>query len=237
MPSQTSKRKRVPESRPGTSHEDNKHATFTKWAEDRGVKIKGIKAAHLPGRGVGLVTTTSIAEGERLLSIPEKAMFKPDAAMLRREGLRAASPQAHLAVSAMFAFGNPESGLKIWRDEWPSNESFEHCMPMCWPTPLRELLPHPVQQPLSRQLADLEKDWREVRSVCLKHGFTEDDFKYYWMIVNSRSFHWKPPHSRGGMMVMCPFIDYMNHGPTDSGCKVTQGPAGYEVVAERTYGK
>ena len=57
------------------------------------------------------------------------------------------------------------------------------------------------------------------------------------MIVNSRSFSWKPPHLKVGEMVMCPFIDLMNHGSTGSGCKVTQNAKGYEVHADRDYGK
>jgi hypothetical protein len=38
-------------------------------------------------------------------------------------------------------------------------------------------------------------------------------------------------------MVLCPFVDYMNHGPTGSGVTVMQTSKGYEVIAERDYGK
>jgi hypothetical protein len=38
-------------------------------------------------------------------------------------------------------------------------------------------------------------------------------------------------------MVLCPFVDYMNHAPNGHGCEVKQSGRGYEVVAERDYGK
>jgi hypothetical protein len=215
----------------------DKHVAFTRWAEDRGVEINGVKAANIPGRGIGLLTTKRIGEGQRILFIPAKAIYEPDTAMLRREGVSSTSPQAQLAFSAALAFNSPDTGFKIWRDVWPTRDDLEQCMPMCWPTSHTELLPSSAQQPLSRQLADFNKDWLQVRMTCVSHHISRDGFKYFWMIVNSRSFHWKPSHSSGGMMVMCPFIDYMNHGPTGSGCMVTQSSDGYEVAAERDYGK
>ncbi|KAK3696763.1 hypothetical protein LTR37_017787 [Vermiconidia calcicola] len=235
MPTRAAKRKKVAQSTPAVSAEDDKHTTFTNWAVNHGVEINGVKPASIPDRGVGLLTTKPVKEGDRILFIPEKAMFKPDTALLRRETLDRASPQAQLAVSAMLKFGAKDSSLKLWQDVWPTGADFEDSMPMCWPASTQEFLPPPVQQPLARQLADYRNDWSSARRVCAQHGFIEREFKYYWMIVNSRSFHWKPPRGKGGSMVMCPFIDYMNHGPSGSGCNVSQSPKGYEVVADRDY--
>lgn len=61
------------------------------------------------------------------------------------------------------------------------------------------------------------------------------DFEYYWAIVNSRSFHWKPPGSKPGYMVLCPFIDYLNHGPSGTGVNVNQTSRGYEAWTDRNY--
>lgn len=216
---------------------DDKHAAFTEWSRTHGVEINGVKPAKLPGRGLGLVTTKKLKDGDRILFVPEKAMFKPDTAMLKREDLEFASPQAHLAVSALLAFRDGDSRLALWRDTWPTHADFRQSMPMCWPHNLRPLFPPAVEQPLERQSADYGKDWKAVEKLCSDRHLSEDDFKYYWMIVNSRSFHWKPPHSKSGSMVMCPFIDYINHGPTGSTCRVIQGDKGYEVTATRNHGR
>lgn len=216
---------------------DDKHGVFTQWAKDRGVEIHGVRPSSVPGRGIGLVTTKQLKDGDRILLVPEKAMFKPNAAFLRDENLDQASPQAQLAVSAMLAFGHSDSLLRVWIDTWPTMDDLKKGMPMCWSKDLQQKLPSSVNQPLERQLADYHKDWSASNSICRKYAFSEDDFLYYWMIVNSRSFHWKPPRAKAGSMVMCPFIDYLNHGPTGSTCRVTQNAKGYEVVANRNYGK
>lgn len=237
MPRHNGKRRRESDDTSNVDSSVDEHQLFTQWAQQRGVEINGVKAERLPGRGLGLVAARPLKNGERILLIPEKAMFKPDVAMLKRESLQHASPQAQLAISAMNAFKNPQMPLQVWQQTWPTAEDFEQSMPMCWPTSVRQLLPPSVHQPLARQLADYEKDWKAAKSICETRGWSEDEFKYYWMIVNSRSFHWKPPRGKAGSMVMCPFIDYMNHGPSGSGCMISQTAKGYEAVADRDYGK
>jgi hypothetical protein len=235
MPPSSSKRKRVSEVDP--QQFPGKHSIFTQWAQDRGVKINGVKAAHIPGRGIGLQTTGRVKKGERLIFIPEKAMFKPDPSLPKHKGLENISPQAQLAVSAVLNFQGNSGELEIWSDVLPSLSQFNESMPMLWPKSLLQHLPPPVHQPLERQLADYKRDWGTVEALLKKEHFGEHDFKYWWLIVNSRSFHWKSPRAKGGIMVMCPFIDYMNHGPTGSTCNVTMTNDGYEVVADRNYGK
>ena len=231
-----SKRQRLSEARSDVDSPRDKHQQFTTWAKDRGVEIRGVKAARLPGRGLGLVTTKRIRDGDRVLFVPERAMFSPDSVMLKREALNRPSLQAQLTISAMLAFRDSKSPMKLWEDTWPTVDDFEQSMPMCWPQNLQQLLPSPVYQPLERQLADYQKDWTVAKRIFDERGISESEFKYYWMIVNSRSFHWKQPRGTAGSMVMCPFIDYMNHGPSGSGCNVRQTAKGYEVIADRVYG-
>jgi len=240
MGPRTAKRKRASDSQPlpsKSSRDADKHKVFTSWATDCGVQIDGVQPAQLPGRGLGLVVTKSIKSGERILFVPEKAMFKPQTTRTQAKPLRNASPQAQLAASILAACKKPDSQYPVWKATWPTMQDFQQSMPVFWPAGLQKLLPASVLQPLQRQKDDYAKDWRAVGNLCEESGWTEQDFKYYWMIVNSRSFHWKPANGRAGSMVMCPFIDYMNHGPTGTSCNVSQTQTGYEVVAERDYGK
>lgn len=238
MPSRTAKRKRTSLAVPPDSLTvESRHATFTQWALDRGVEINGVKPANLTGRGYGLVTTRAIKNGERVLFIPEKAMFKPDSRFLQKHALDRASPQAQLAISALAHFKAPASRTGQWQATWPTVEDFKHSLPMNWSQRLVDQLPPSVHQPLERQREDYVKDWQCVKALCQNQEWTEMDFKYFWMIVNSRSFHWKPPKARSGSMVMCPFVDYLNHGPSGTTCDVFQRANGYEVIADRDYGK
>lgn len=216
---------------------DNKHERFTQWAVDRGVEINGVKAACLPGRGLGIVTTKRVKAGERLLFVPARAMFKPNRRLLEDAGLKDASPQAQLAVSAMSEFEPDDSRFALWRSVLPAMRDFEQCMPMLWTDQLQTCLPNPVRQPLERQMADYTRDADTVKEFVTNSHLDEEKFRYYWLIVNSRSFHWKAPSSKAGEMVLCPFIDYMNHAPTGSTCNVIITKKGYEVKANRDYGK
>jgi hypothetical protein len=217
--------------------ENDKHVLFTAWAKERGVEINSVAPQQLPGRGLGLMTTAVIKEGTRLLFVPEKAMFKPDALFVKRSGLERASPQAKLSVSIMAKFTPADSQLATWEATWPMKQDFDASMPLSWPQELVEHLPPPVLAPFERQKADYARDWEAAKALCEQHEWSEAKFRYYWSIVNSRSFHWKPSAGRAGSMVLCPFVDYMNHGPTGSGVTVTQSSKGYEVVADRAYGK
>lgn len=226
-----------PASKSKDAVEDDKHALFTTWAQDRGVEINSVAPQQLPGRGLGLMTTAAVKAGTRLLFVPEKAMFKPDAAFVKRSGLERASPQAKLSVSIMAKFTPVESQLAPWEATWPTKQDFGASMPLSWPRELLEYLPPPVLAPFERQKADYERDWDAAKTLCEQRGWDQANFRYYWCIVNSRSFHWKPSAGRAGSMVLCPFVDYMNHAPSGSTVNVMQNSKGYEVVAERDYGK
>ena len=214
----------------------DKHVIFTNWAQDRGVEINGVAPTRLPGRGLGLLMTKAMKTGERMLFIPEKAMFKPNPRFLKTQSLERASPQAQLAISAMNVAKSEDSPLAVWQATWPTPEDLSQALPMCWTQTDRDDLPPSVQQPLARMEEDYSKDWEAVAKVCESNGWSENDWKYYWQIVNSRSFYWKSPRGKVGSMVMCHFIDYMNHGPSGTTCNVVMSSRGYEVIADRDYG-
>jgi hypothetical protein len=213
---------------------EDKHTIFTTWAIERGVEINSVKPSETFDRGLGLITTAPIKKGTRLIYVPEKAMFKPDKSFIN---LERASPQAKLSLSILAKCNMKKPPLAKWTATWPTKQDFDACMPISWDEDLLVYLPPAVAAPFERQKADYAQDWEAAKALCDEHGWGEEDFKYYWCIVNSRSFHWKPTNGGAGSMVLCPFVDYMNHAPNGHGCEVKQSGRGYEVVAERDYGK
>lgn len=244
MASSAGSKKRKRASKPDTPKAikgPDKHEIFTKWSRERGVEINNVKAAAIPGRGIGLITTGKIASGDRIMFVPVKAMFKPDPDVFGKQTSKAwqqkASPQAQLAVSLATECSKAASPHLSWKAMWPTYGDLKAGMPLFWSEKLKGHLPHSVQQPLERQIADLEKDRSALEEYGgITTGSTDDPFEYYWAIVNSRSFHFKPPGARPGYMVLCPFIDYMNHGPDGTGVVVRQTARGYEVHTNRDYG-
>ncbi|GAB7359703.1 hypothetical protein MBLNU230_g6878t1 [Neophaeotheca triangularis] len=206
---------------------DGVHLDFAKWAMSRGVIFDDeITPAQLPGRGMGLKTTTNIRSGKRIIFVPSQAMFTPVKMMMDKdEKFSDLSPQARLTVSAL---GNIDF-LRQWIATWPTKDDVEECMPLCWDAVLSDSLPPAAKHVLSRQQVDIAADWAASKGWCEEYSHSYEDFRYFWLIVNSRSFHWKPQAQSGGEYAMCPFLDYMNHTPTGSGCEVLQTSKGYEV--------
>ncbi|KAK6428985.1 hypothetical protein LTR95_014871 [Oleoguttula sp. CCFEE 5521] len=208
---------------PVSSATQDKHALFTSWAQNRGVSIKSAAAKVLPGRGAGLVTTRALKAESSIVSVPSTALFKPDAKVLKRHGLdRAASPQAKLAFCLAVALNTGQ--LIEWSATWPTMEDFEASMPMFWSEYVLAHLPPSVAAPLARQRTDYARDWTCVRKAVESLGLNERMFGYAWCIANSRSFSWK------GQMVLCPWVDYMNHTAKGT-CEVIVGEGGFEVKA------
>lgn len=91
---------------------------------------------------------------------------------------------------------------------------------------------------LSKQEERLNKAWAVVSRVFPEASFEE--YRYYWLVVNSRSFYWefpgeKLPESHDDRMVLVPWADYFNH--SDHGCNVSFDKDGYTFTTDREYGK
>ena len=66
---------------------------------------------------------------------------------------------------------------------------------------------------LNQQARKFGADWNIVSRI-FPDKFWED-YAYYWLIVNTRSFYFELPDitntPQADRMVMCPFVDYFNH--------------------------
>lgn len=133
-----------------------------------------------------------------------------------------------------------------WRETWPSQQQFEESMPILWPSSWRtpgvhlgsgQGFPNQVwafppaiggrwgSRPmlwhtdsssglLCQQERKLRQDWAITYNVF--PGESWDKYRYYWLLVNTRSFYFNLPGSkyyqaREDRMVLCPFVDYFNH--------------------------
>ncbi|KAI5208599.1 SET domain-containing protein [Aureobasidium subglaciale] len=199
------------------------HAEYIEWALARGIRIHGVTPAVLPGRGVGLLAKKRITKNSLLFFVPEKAMIKPELTVLRKHNLTKLSSQAQLAAYLTLEWQSQSSTYVASRPAWPSPEDFASCM-LAWSPEdetedvLRKWAPPSVQKPLERMLSDLKRDVDSVRHM---HAPDDEAFKqaflYHWMLVNTRSFHWKPQGVSQGAMIMNPALDYMNHCPNGQG--------------------
>ena len=124
----------------------------------------------------------------------------------------------------------------LWMATWPSREEIEESMPMLFSQVFRDTHGFAALPPaaggrwshsqmsncprmdsgclLARQENKLQTDWLIVSRVFARASFA--DYRYYWLLVNSRSFYYEIPGTRNppsadDRMVLCPFVDYFNH--------------------------
>lgn len=236
MPARGAKRRKSTP-RPAPS---DKHAAFAAWARSQGVLVDGVEPASLPGRGVGLVTTRSIKKDERLIHVPESCMLAPASDLFLDECARQLSPQAKLAATLIGLRAAGDARYETCAGVWPTDQDFESSLAWYKRSSAPEhmpLFPKSLQTHLNRLVQDCQRD-RNAISVMIDDGQLkgrQDDFWYSWAIANTRSFSWKPSGRKHGIMVMCPFLDYMNHCPAGQGCQVEMNDEGYVLVANRDY--
>lgn len=169
-------------------------------------------------------------------------MIKSDSSFLKKHALHKVSPQAQLA--AYLTVASQSDPRPEWyessRAVWPTPDDFKECM-LAWSEPeelvvLRRNAPPSILSPLERLLLDLKKDVDAVAHLHVEgqgEGNWSDDYLYHWILVNTRSFHWKPEGVKEGSMVMCPFLDYMNHCPNGHGVGQTLALAHVEIELKR----
>ncbi|PYH80763.1 ribosomal N-lysine methyltransferase [Aspergillus uvarum CBS 121591] len=92
------------------------------------------------------------------------------------------------------------------------------------------------QNLLAQQEQRLRRDWDIVVSVFPNTDW--DEFTYYWLIVNTRSFFYlmpgqESPEDRNDAMALLPFADYFNH--SDVACNVNFDGHHYVFRAAKEY--
>ncbi|KAF4548599.1 SET domain-containing protein 3 [Elsinoe fawcettii] len=244
MPSRATKRQKTNV----TSAIDPKHSAFSSWATQRGITINGVEPASIPGRGIGLVTNKKIKEGDVLVHVPTDAMIKPQPDLFDKEAekagpLPAPSPQARLAATLMHMESSEDEAYRTCSSVWPTADDFESSL--FWyggvgemiPQPLRDSMPTAMRTASTRLVQDFNRDLSSLQALKETPfaNITAESFVYFWTIANTRSFAWKPQGRKEGIMVMCPFLDYMNHCSSGEGCGVSMSEDGYTLTANRDY--
>jgi hypothetical protein len=224
-----------------TSYDEDtrRREIFTRWSQTRGIQISGVAPAQLPGRGLGLVATEDLQAGRRIVLVPNNAMLKPNLSTSRvgdLERFKKLSRHAQLTMTLMSECAKADLPLQAWTATWPSRSDLRASMPIQWDSCLQDMLPPATQEFLKSQIEEYEGDLRLV-SELWGDELDAREFMYYWCIVSTRGFHFKPPGTAPAYTVMCPFLDFANHGPTGSGIKVEQTRNSYEAVVDRHYRK
>ncbi|KAL4924917.1 uncharacterized protein BDV17DRAFT_202253 [Aspergillus undulatus] len=247
-----------PEWWPGEEHEQ-----FTQWAVSQGIIVNGVGPARFPGRGLGMVAMRNIQENDTIVRVPREVMLTIEAVPSSFTGKFPEGTPVHALLAAFLCHGEPEDlkPYELWRKTWPTRKDFEDCMPILWPESLRNptssgsVLPPSIsgrwkgvqkeleteyesfhQNILAQQEQRLRQAWESVFAVFPDANW--ETYSYYWLIVNTRSFHYlmpgqEPPEDRNDAMALLPFADYFNH--SDVTCNVKFDGHEYVFRAAKAY--
>ncbi|KAL5337573.1 hypothetical protein BJX70DRAFT_389202 [Aspergillus crustosus] len=243
------------------------HDLFTQWALKQGIIVDGVYPARRPGSGLGLVATRSIKENEAIVRVPRQVMVTIETLPPSFTSKFPQGTPVHALLAAFFCHGQPEDleRYELWRRTWPTRKDFEDSMPMVWAEQSRKLVPlaglpgllppsisgqwksirkkkieieyeSSHQNILAQQEQRLLKAWDSVSAVFPEAKW--ENFSYYWLIVNTRSFFFlspwqEPPEDRNDAMAMLPFADYFNH--SDEACNVNFDGQEYIFKVAKAY--
>jgi hypothetical protein len=120
-------------------HPGKDHELFTDWAKSQGIAVNGVSPARFPGRGLGMIATRNIKEGEVMVAVPHSAMFTVNCIPSAFIGQFPDGISVHGILAAFLTHGDADDLDKysLWRRTWPSRQDFEESMPVLWPEGLR----------------------------------------------------------------------------------------------------
>ncbi|KAI9652576.1 MAG: hypothetical protein M1831_006679 [Alyxoria varia] len=170
---------------------------FDTWIREKNIQFSGVRAAKIPGKGVGCVADGYIEPGDTLIHVPSTAILtvSPSDCFSRNISVHHALAQTLVDRAKEF---------KPWLDVMPSYEDLEGCMPVLWTEELAQRLPCAARAYLAKQRTKLDRDTQEFMKLPTRRNAettaprSEQALKEYkraWLLVNTRSFYWDYPTS------------------------------------------
>ena len=194
------------------------HEQLEAWALELGVKLHGVSAQEIPGRGIGMVAERNLQVSERVYKsqylrtghVPsqntdcvvrsilmscqdgELLLEIPTAALMTAQSVSQTVKDAGIkSVNGLLAAEialDEFVALKPWRRSLLEIESYRKSLPIMWPRTLQKLLPRASRVLVEKQRARFQPDWIAV-SASLPN-VTYEQYLYCWLVVSTRTFYW-----------------------------------------------
>ncbi|KAK7991519.1 hypothetical protein PG988_000313 [Apiospora saccharicola] len=103
--------------------------------------------------------------------------------------------------------------LAAWRHALPTMADITATIPHMWREELQNLLPSPVRSLLEKQQAKYRREWKMISQAI--PSVREEEFRYYWFIINTRTFLYDMPETQRynweDRLAIVPVADMFNH--------------------------
>ncbi|XP_036896501.1 SET domain-containing protein 4 isoform X2 [Sturnira hondurensis] len=203
-----------------------------KWLKERKFEDKNLVPACFPGTGRGLMSRTSLQEGQVILSLPESCLLTTDTVIRSYLGAYVAKWQPPLspllALCTFLVAEKHAGGRSPWKPYLEILPKAYTC-PVCLEPEVVDLLPRPLRAKAQEQRARVQQLFASSRgffsslqplfSEAVESIFSYSAFLWAWGTVNTRAVylaHGRRPclSAEPDTCALAPYLDLLNHSPT-----------------------
>ncbi|XP_053420178.1 SET domain-containing protein 4 isoform X3 [Nycticebus coucang] len=202
-----------------------------KWLKDRKFEDTNLMPACFPGTGRGLMSKTSLQEGQMIISLPENCLLTTDTVIESYLGAYITKwkpPPSPLLALCTFLVSEKHAG-----DQSPWKPYLEilpktYTCPVCLESEVVNLLPKPLKAKAEEQRARVQEFFASSRDFfcslqplfaeAVDSIFSYSALLWAWCTVNTRAVYlrhrWRECLSaEPDTCALAPYLDLLNHSP------------------------
>ncbi|XP_062970461.1 SET domain-containing protein 4 [Cynocephalus volans] len=202
-----------------------------KWLKDRKFEDRNLTPARFPGTGRGLLSRTSLQEGEIIISLPESCLLTTDTVIRSYLGVYITKwkpPLSPLLALCTFLVSEKHAGDRsLWKPYLEILPKAYTC-PVCLEPEVVNLLPKPLKEKAEQQRACVQEFFASSRDFfsslqplfaeAVDSIFSYSALLWAWCTVNTRAVYLRCRRqeclsSEPDTCVLAPYLDLLNHSP------------------------
>ncbi|XP_044106894.1 SET domain-containing protein 4 isoform X4 [Neovison vison] len=204
---------------------------FKKWLKDRKFEDTNLIPACFPGTGRGLMSKTSLQEGQMIISLPESCLLTTDTVIRSYLGTYIAKcqpPPSPLLALCTFLVSEKHAGdQSLWKPYLDILPKAYTC-PVCLEPKVVNLFPEPLKAKAEEQRARVQGFFSSSRdffsslqplfSEAVESIFSYSALLWAWCTVNTRAVYMKHGQRKcfspePDTYALAPYLDLLNHSP------------------------
>lgn len=202
-----------------------------RWLKHRKFEDPNLIPARFPGTGRGLMSKTSLREGQVIISLPESCLITTDTVMRSYLGAYVAKWQPHpspLLALCTFLVAEKHAGTRSpWKPYLEILPKAYTC-PVCLEPEVVNLLPKPLKAKAREQRTHVQEFFTSSRdffsslqplfSEAVENIFSYSALLWAWCTVNTRAVYMKLGRrqcfsAEPDTCALAPYLDLLNHSP------------------------
>ncbi|XP_055975608.1 SET domain-containing protein 4 [Sorex fumeus] len=196
-----------------------------KWLKDRKFEDTNLIPARFPGTGRGLMSRTSLRDGQVVISLPETCLLTTDTVMRSYLGAYIARwqpPPSPVLTLCTFLVSEKHAGERSPWKPYLDTLPLAYTCPVCLEPEVVDLLPKPLRAQAAEQRARVWEMFTAARGFfsslqplfpqeAVENVFSPSAFLWAWCTVNTRAVYLR--QRPGDCSALAPFLDLLNHSP------------------------